>query len=204
MRQTAIREKTYRADIDGLRAVAVLSVIVFHFNKLWLPGGFVGVDIFFVISGYLITGILAKKIMSGSFSFVEFYGSRMRRIFPAAFVCVSCPDCWLEFYASIRLLVISTVRSGICCFGGKYLFLVEFGYQLFCFILGTCAASTHVVAWCGGAILFAMAYTFVFYFSACQIAVVCLYCVCFDFVKFLGRRKVLNIRSVIFLLYVAV
>ena len=88
MRQTAIREKTYRADIDGLRAVAVLSVIIFHFNKLWLPGGFVGVDIFFVISGYLITGILAKKIMSGSFSFLEFYGSRMRRIFPAAFVCV--------------------------------------------------------------------------------------------------------------------
>lgn len=88
MRQTAIREKTYRADIDGLRAVAVLSVIIFHFNKLWLPGGFVGVDIFFVISGYLITGILAKKITSGSFSFVEFYGSRMRRIFPAAFVCV--------------------------------------------------------------------------------------------------------------------
>ena len=88
MRQAAIREKTYRADIDGLRAVAVLSVIIFHFNKLWLPGGFVGVDIFFVISGYLITGILAKKIMSGSFSFVEFYGSRMRRIFPAAFVCV--------------------------------------------------------------------------------------------------------------------
>lgn len=73
----------YRADIDGLRAIAVLGVILFHVNYRWLPGGFVGVDIFFVISGFLITGILAKEIESGTFSFARFYLRRVRRILPA-------------------------------------------------------------------------------------------------------------------------
>ncbi|HED4434356.1 TPA: acyltransferase, partial [Pasteurella multocida] len=63
----------YRADIDGLRAVAVLSVIVYHLNPSWLPGGFLGVDIFFVISGYLITKIIYLEIANGNFSFIEFY-----------------------------------------------------------------------------------------------------------------------------------
>ncbi|HDR1812881.1 TPA: acyltransferase, partial [Pasteurella multocida] len=62
----------YRADIDGLRAVAVLSVIVYHLNPSWLPGGFLGVDIFFVISGYLITKIIYLEIANGNFSFIEF------------------------------------------------------------------------------------------------------------------------------------
>ena len=72
----------YRPDIDGLRALAVLAVTVFHFNKQWLPGGFVGVDIFFVISGYLITGIIYGQ--GNNFSFSDFYGRRVRRILPAA------------------------------------------------------------------------------------------------------------------------
>ncbi|MFV3288160.1 acyltransferase family protein [Pseudomonas sp. NY11955] len=72
----------YRPDIDGLRALAVLAVTIFHFNKEWLPGGFVGVDIFFVISGYLITGIIYGQ--GNSFSFGDFYGRRARRILPAA------------------------------------------------------------------------------------------------------------------------
>ncbi|WP_302478835.1 acyltransferase family protein [Achromobacter aegrifaciens] len=75
--------------MDGLRAVAVLAVVVFHLNKAWLPGGFVGVDIFFVISGYLITGILARKIEIGTFSFADFYLARARRILPAAFFCIA-------------------------------------------------------------------------------------------------------------------
>lgn len=72
----------YRPDIDGLRALAVLAVTIFHFNKQWLPGGFVGVDIFFVISGFLITGIIYGK--GDGFSFADFYGRRVRRILPAA------------------------------------------------------------------------------------------------------------------------
>ncbi|VVE20359.1 O-acetyltransferase OatA [Pandoraea eparura] len=72
----------YRADIDGLRAIAVLGVILFHVNHRWLPGGFVGVDIFFVISGFLITGILANEMACGTFSFARFYLRRVRRILP--------------------------------------------------------------------------------------------------------------------------
>jgi peptidoglycan/LPS O-acetylase OafA/YrhL len=73
----------YRADIDGLRAVAVLFVIGFHAFPALFPGGFVGVDVFFVISGYLITGILLRNLREHRFSFLDFYGRRIRRIFPA-------------------------------------------------------------------------------------------------------------------------
>lgn len=75
----------YRPAIDGLRAVAVLSVFVFHLNHKWLPGGFVGVDVFFVISGYLITSIILKDCESGEFSLQKFYQRRIARIFPAFF-----------------------------------------------------------------------------------------------------------------------
>lgn len=75
----------YRPDIDGLRAVAVLSVLFFHVGLTEFPGGFVGVDIFFVISGYLITSTIDKDLERGTFSFLGFYNRRMRRIFPALF-----------------------------------------------------------------------------------------------------------------------
>lgn len=81
----------YRADIDGLRAVAVGSVVVYHAAPSYLPGGFVGVDVFFVISGYLITGILLADIARGDFSIGRFYDRRVRRIFPALLtVLLSC------------------------------------------------------------------------------------------------------------------
>jgi peptidoglycan/LPS O-acetylase OafA/YrhL len=73
----------YRPDIDGLRAVAVLSVIIFHYFPTLLPGGFVGVDVFFVISGFLISGILFQSFDQGTFSILEFYNRRIRRIFPS-------------------------------------------------------------------------------------------------------------------------
>lgn len=75
--------QNYRPDIDGLRAIAVLAVIAFHASARILPGGFIGVDIFFVISGYLITGLIAKAIDEDRFSFAEFYTRRIKRIFPA-------------------------------------------------------------------------------------------------------------------------
>ena len=80
---TAPDHPAYRADIDGLRAVAVISVVMFHADPDGLRGGFVGVDIFFVISGFLISSIIAGGLAQGSFSYREFYERRVRRIFPA-------------------------------------------------------------------------------------------------------------------------
>lgn len=74
---------TYSPEIDGLRAVAVLSVFLFHLNRQLLPGGFVGVDVFFVISGYLITSTLVASIEAGRFSFANFYQRRIARLLPA-------------------------------------------------------------------------------------------------------------------------
>ena len=81
-----IKASVYRGDIDGLRAIAVLSVLFFHAFPQWMRGGFIGVDIFFVISGYLISGIIFKGLEHGTFSFRQFYEHRVIRIFPALIV----------------------------------------------------------------------------------------------------------------------
>ena len=77
---------TYRWDIQGLRAIAVLAVVIFHINPQLLPGGYIGVDIFFVISGYLIMGFIWRDLNKESFSLVTFYIKRIYRLFPALFV----------------------------------------------------------------------------------------------------------------------
>lgn len=86
-----LTHQKYRADIDGLRAIAVLSVIGYHAFPNIITGGFTGVDIFFVISGYLISTIILSSLERGSFSFLEFYIRRIRRIFPALLlILIAC------------------------------------------------------------------------------------------------------------------
>jgi peptidoglycan/LPS O-acetylase OafA/YrhL len=87
----SLSQPKYRPDIDGLRAIAILSVIIFHAFPDKLKGGFIGVDIFFVISGYLISSIIFENIDRSSFRFAQFYGRRIKRIFPAlTLVLLSC------------------------------------------------------------------------------------------------------------------
>src|SRR5580658_2873675 len=99
---------TYRADIDGLRAVAVLSVLAFHIGASVAPGGFVGVDVFFVISGYLISSIVFAEIAGSRFSVIRFYERRVRRIFPALFAMLAV----FSVFAAIYLLPDELVAYG--------------------------------------------------------------------------------------------
>lgn len=87
----------FRPDIEGLRALAIVPVVVFHAWPAAMPGGFVGVDIFFVISGYLITTLLLQRLAAGSYSIASFYAARIRRIFPALFAMLAlvAPACLL-------------------------------------------------------------------------------------------------------------
>ncbi len=85
----AVVRRAYREDIDWLRAIAVLAVVAFHFEAPAVFGGFVGVDIFFVISGYLITGIIQSDAKRGTFSFAQFYERRVRRLLPALYAMVA-------------------------------------------------------------------------------------------------------------------
>jgi peptidoglycan/LPS O-acetylase OafA/YrhL len=79
----------FRKDINGLRALAVIAVVLFHFNATWMPGGFAGVDVFFVISGFLMTGIIFRGIEHNNFSILNFYVARANRIIPAlAVLCL--------------------------------------------------------------------------------------------------------------------
>lgn len=99
--QTHLSHPKYRPDIDGLRAIAVLGVVAFHASPNWIKGGFIGVDIFFVLSGYLISTIIFENLDKGTFSFSEFYARRIKRIFPALLlVLVACFIFgWLELLA---------------------------------------------------------------------------------------------------------
>lgn len=105
----------HRADIDGLRAIAIIPVVLEHAGAPIFPGGFVGVDVFFVISGFLITGILRREMASGSFSLTRFYERRARRLLPALLVmtlfCIPFAWAWMlpEFLANFGQSIVATL-----------------------------------------------------------------------------------------------
>ncbi len=119
----------YRAEIDGLRALAVIPVILFHAGFDLFSGGFVGVDIFFVISGYLITAIIIADIESNRFSILRFYERRARRILPALFfvMLVCIPFAWL-WMTPKELQKFSESLFAISFFSSNFLFWTESGY----------------------------------------------------------------------------
>jgi len=119
----------YRPEIDGLRALAVIPVILFHAGFKTFSGGFVGVDVFFVISGYLITSIILKDLEAGRFSLIEFYERRARRILPALFfVLFAClPFAWnLMLPADLKNFSKSLI--GVSTFTSNFLFWRWSGY----------------------------------------------------------------------------
>ena len=119
----------YRAEIDGLRALAVMPVILFHAGFEWFSGGFVGVDVFFVISGYLIATILIEDLENNRFSIVNFYERRARRILPALFfVLAAClPFAWL-WLTPTDLKDFGASLVAVSFFSSNILFWLESGY----------------------------------------------------------------------------
>lgn len=123
------KTENYRPDIDGLRALAVLAVVIYHAFPAALPGGFCGVDIFFVISGYLISGILFKSLAQDNFSFIEFYSRRIRRIFPALIVVLFLTLFLGYFYLlSDEFEQLGKHVAASCVFIQNIVFLKESGY----------------------------------------------------------------------------
>ena len=127
--QSGSQAHSYRPDIDGLRAVAVVSVLIYHAFPSVLPGGFFGVDIFFVISGYLITSIINKQISDQRFSIADFYLRRIRRIFPALILVLTA-----TFAIGWFLLPLHEMRSlgtnivGSALFVQNFVLLSQVGY----------------------------------------------------------------------------
>ena len=125
----ASQTRKYRPDIDGLRAIAVVPVMLFHGGLKWVSGGFVGVDVFFVISGFLITSIIASEVYQKEFSIVRFYERRIRRIFPALFAIIA-----LSFFAAFLFFMPLDFRRfgesavAITLFGSNFLFWHQAGY----------------------------------------------------------------------------
>jgi peptidoglycan/LPS O-acetylase OafA/YrhL len=119
----------YRPDIDGLRAVAVMVVVLYHLGVGFTKGGFIGVDVFFVISGYLITGIISAEIKSGTYSLLGFYERRVRRLFPALFVvlifssglaCILLFPPELEYFGETLVATTTFAANILFYFGDGY------------------------------------------------------------------------------------
>ncbi len=123
------RAPSYRPDLDGLRALAVLMVVVFHAAPELAPGGYLGVDVFFVLSGFLITGLLLHALQTDTFSYADFYARRVRRIAPALVVMLA--GVWA--YGAANMLVDDFLRLGqslvgAATFSANYVAWRESGY----------------------------------------------------------------------------
>jgi peptidoglycan/LPS O-acetylase OafA/YrhL len=123
------RPLVYRPEIDGLRAFAVISVLIYHLNHEWLPGGYLGVDVFFVISGFLITSIIMKDCAAGEFSYREFYLRRARRILPAMLVvtAVTCVVAYFILFPVELRAAAKACKRALLCYS-NYHFAKESGY----------------------------------------------------------------------------
>ena len=119
----------YRREIDGLRALAVIPVILFHAGIQSFSGGFIGVDVFFVVSGYLITSILIAEMGENRFSLIRFYERRARRILPALFFVLLCclPFAWFLMLPS-AMKAFSESMIAVPLFSSNFLFWNESGY----------------------------------------------------------------------------
>ncbi|RYY76731.1 MAG: acyltransferase [Gammaproteobacteria bacterium] len=119
----------FRKDINGLRALAVIAVVLFHFNIAGADGGFSGVDMFFVISGYLMTSIIFGKLDKNNFSILEFYLARARRIIPALlFLCVALLIAGWFFLPPTEYKILGKQTLGASTFLSNFIFLKETGY----------------------------------------------------------------------------
>jgi len=119
----------YRREVDGLRALAVLPVILFHAGSNWFAGGFVGVDVFFVISGYLITSLLIAEKEKGTFSLLRFYERRARRILPALLlVSVACVVLAWPLLSPAPMKSLSESLAAVASFSSNILFWRRSGY----------------------------------------------------------------------------
>lgn len=122
----------HRSDIDGLRAVAVLLVVLFHTGSAHFSGGYVGVDIFFVISGYLISGIIFREISQGRFSLLGFYERRVRRICPAlmALLLACSVACYFVFLPQDLVRFAHSLLSALLSYSNVYFWTQESYFEL--------------------------------------------------------------------------
>ena len=143
----------YRAEIDGLRAIAVVSVILYHsqnivFGRNWFEGGFIGVDIFFVISGYLITRIILTELeQTNTFSFKNFYERRARRILPmlVLIIAVCIPLSWHKL---LPIDLVDFAKSALSAIGFFQTFLLLLDNRVRCRISIAEATASHLEFGC--------------------------------------------------------
>lgn len=123
------RSMNFRKDINGLRAIAVIAVVLFHFDASWMPGGFAGVDVFFVISGFLMTGIIFRGIERDSFSILKFYVARANRITPSlALLCLVLLVFGLFFLTPLEYKALSKHAISSVSFMSNFTYWQEAGY----------------------------------------------------------------------------